>query len=216
MPRKTNGCPPRPPQLSPARGPQLPHLPPPTAGRPMGRILPPPFQTPLRSHAPRQRGLRTSRRPEVVGCHASASLGGCPRFTVSLLSRGIPPPLRARQGRPLQCPVAAHLWCFNALPQGCIRREGERGGGGSGTQKFVYQKWPDQIFPTANLVVSHDGHFGRDGGAGGGAPPMVVSRSDTSLPCPVPPLLRPAASRLPRRPTYVRRSHTGPGPLRAN
>ena len=47
---------------------------------------------------------------------------------------------------------------------------GERGeGGGSGTQKFVYQKWPDQIFPFVNFVFSHDGHFGLEGG--GGVPP---------------------------------------------
>ena len=34
------------------------------------------------------------------------------------------------------------------------KRGGE--GGGSGTQKFVYQKWADQIFPTVHFVVSHD------------------------------------------------------------
>ena len=44
--------------------------------------------------------------------------------------------------------------------QGFIRRGG---GEGSGTQKFVCQKWPNQIFPTVNFVVSHDGHFGRGG-----------------------------------------------------
>ena len=26
------------------------------------------------------------------------------------------------------------------------------GGGGSGTQKFVYQKWPDQIVPVVNFI----------------------------------------------------------------
>ena len=30
------------------------------------------------------------------------------------------------------------------------------GGGRSGTQKFVYQKWADQIFPTVKFVASHD------------------------------------------------------------
>ena len=41
-----------------------------------------------------------------------------------------------------------------------------RGGGGrgSGTQKFVYQKWPDKIFPI--VLFSHDGHFGLGGGGG--------------------------------------------------
>ena len=57
--------------------------------------------------------------------------------------------------------------------------EGEEGGGGSGTQKFVYQKWPDQIFPMVNFVVSHDGHFGL--GPGGGDPPIVYGGSTTSL-----------------------------------
>ena len=35
-----------------------------------------------------------------------------------------------------------------------------RGGGGDGTQNFVYQKWPNKIFPLVNFVFSHDGHFG--------------------------------------------------------
>ena len=37
----------------------------------------------------------------------------------------------------------------------------KRGGeGGSGTQNFVYGKWPDKIFSTVNFVFSHNGHFG--------------------------------------------------------
>ena len=43
---------------------------------------------------------------------------------------------------------------------------GEERGGGPGTQKFVYQKWPDKIFPILNFVFSHDGHFGLEGGGG--------------------------------------------------
>ena len=39
--------------------------------------------------------------------------------------------------------------------------------GGGGGQKVVYQKWPGQIFPIANFVFSHDGHFGLVGGGGG-------------------------------------------------
>ena len=31
-----------------------------------------------------------------------------------------------------------------------------------------YRTTPDQIFPTVNLVVSHDGHFGLGGGPEGG------------------------------------------------
>ena len=42
------------------------------------------------------------------------------------------------------------------------------GGGGSGAQKFVYQKWPDQIVPFANFIFPHDGHFGLGGGVRGG------------------------------------------------
>ena len=44
---------------------------------------------------------------------------------------------------------------------------GGGGGGGSGTQKIVYQKWPDQISPILNFVFSHYGHFGLDGGGQG-------------------------------------------------
>ena len=47
--------------------------------------------------------------------------------------------------------------------------EGGERGGGSGTQNFVYQKWPDQIFPMVSFVVSHDGHFGLEGGGAGGS-----------------------------------------------
>ena len=45
---------------------------------------------------------------------------------------------------------------------------GEQGGGGmgSGSQNFVYPKWPDQIFPFANFLFSHDGHFVLVGGGG--------------------------------------------------
>ena len=39
----------------------------------------------------------------------------------------------------------------------------------SGTQKFVYQKWPKKIFPIVNFVFSRDGHFGLGGGGPGGS-----------------------------------------------
>ena len=51
--------------------------------------------------------------------------------------------------------------------QANIRREEGRGRG-SGTQKFVHQKWHDQIFPSVNFVFFHYGHFGLGGGAPGG------------------------------------------------
>ena len=47
------------------------------------------------------------------------------------------------------------------LRQADIRREEV---GGFWTRKFVYQKWPNRIFPTVNFVFSHDGHFGLGGG----------------------------------------------------
>ena len=50
-----------------------------------------------------------------------------------------------------------------------------RGGGGSATHEIVYSKWHDQIFPPVNIVLSHDGHFGLEGGA---PPAAVVGRSD--------------------------------------
>ena len=38
--------------------------------------------------------------------------------------------------------------------------------GGGGGQKCAYQKWPHQMFPMVNLLLSHDGPFGL--GVGGG------------------------------------------------
>ena len=60
-------------------------------------------------------------------------------------------------------------------------------GGGSGAQTLVYQKWPDQIFPTVHFVVSHDGPFGLWGGRGSKGemtppPPASYGHSNTSLP----------------------------------
>ena len=46
--------------------------------------------------------------------------------------------------------------------QGSIRK-------GGGTLKFVYQKWPDQIFLMVNFVIPHYGHFGLGWGWGGGS-----------------------------------------------
>ena len=42
-------------------------------------------------------------------------------------------------------------------------------GGGSGTQQFAYQERPDKIFAPVKFVSSHDGHFGPEGGCGGGS-----------------------------------------------
>ena len=66
---------------------------------------------------------------------------------------------------------------------------GEGGRGGSGTQNFVYRKWPHQIFPTVNFVFSRDGPFGLGGGGGKGEvtppPPMVYGHANTFLPTPL-------------------------------
>ena len=45
-----------------------------------------------------------------------------------------------------------------------------RGGGGSGTQKFVCHKWPGQIFPLVNLFFSRRWTLWSGGGGGGGPP----------------------------------------------
>ena len=58
--------------------------------------------------------------------------------------------------QPRACTLA--LWWLKFGPT-----EGQGGGGGvggSGTQKFVYQRWPDKIFPIVNFVSSHHGPFG--------------------------------------------------------
>ena len=49
----------------------------------------------------------------------------------------------------------------------------EKSGGVSGTQKFVYQNWPDQIFPTLNFVLPPRRPLwsGGGGGPGGCRPP---------------------------------------------
>ena len=66
---------------------------------------------------------------------------------------------------------AQSLW----IKAGKHWKGGRGGGGASGTQK-AYQKGPDQIFPTVNFVVSHDGPFG----LGGGGAPMGYGHN-TSL-----------------------------------
>ena len=49
------------------------------------------------------------------------------------------------------------------LGRGMYRQILEERGGGSGTQKFVYLKWPDKTFPVVNFVSPHFGHFGLGG-----------------------------------------------------
>ena len=42
--------------------------------------------------------------------------------------------------------------------------DGVGGGGGSGTQNFVYQKWPKSRFPVVNSIVSHYEIWAQGGG----------------------------------------------------
>ena len=79
------------------------------------------------------------------------------------------------------CTILESLRKVKAVGQGGIRAGGG-GGGGSGAQKFVHQKWPDKIFPTANFVFSHNVHFGLGGrGLPPPPPPAVCGHSNTSL-----------------------------------
>ena len=93
----------------------------------------PPPESPPGPHIPGARLLRTA--APLHHRTVAGSVGGpfpWPRALEDPMTRPPPPPPR----RPCASPA---------------------GGGGSGTQTFVYQKWPDQIFPTANVVVSPDG-----------------------------------------------------------
>ena len=54
------------------------------------------------------------------------------------------------------------LRCRSGLLPGRELLEG--GEGGSGTQNFVLEKWPDQIVPVVNFVLSHNGYFFLGGG----------------------------------------------------
>ena len=56
----------------------------------------------------------------------------------------------------------------------------------SGTQEFVYQKWPDKIFPMVNFVLATMVTLVWGGGGGGSkgrcpTPPTVHGHSNTSL-----------------------------------
>ena len=59
--------------------------------------------------------------------------------------------------------------------------------GGSGTRKFVHQKWPEKMFPLVNsffptMVTLVWGGGGAEGGGGvTPPPPMVYGHSNTAL-----------------------------------
>ena len=107
-------------------------------------------------------------------CHPLHSGSLFPLFQLPLPPRCAPPPC-------LLClPLSLLVWlprsvclccsspCLVALP---THRAVLGGGLGSGTPKFVYQKWPDQIFPIVNVVFSHDSPCSLGGGGQGGTPP---------------------------------------------
>ena len=79
-------------------------------------------------------------------------------------------------------PPSVGLWPAGASTQGgrpgLLLSRGGEGGRGFWTQNLVYQKWPDQIFPIVNFVLSRDGHFGLgrggEGVLGEGSPPAFV------------------------------------------
>ena len=69
-------------------------------------------------------------------------------------------------------------------PPGGGDQKGEWGGGWSGTQKFMYQRWPDKMFPIANFVCPHDDPFGLGGrGFRGGYPdaPLLLWCTATAI-----------------------------------
>ena len=45
-----------------------------------------------------------------------------------------------------------------------------------GPKIFVYQKWPDKIFPIVNFVFPCDGPFGLEGGGGPGGETQLKNR----------------------------------------
>ena len=52
----------------------------------------------------------------------------------------------------LQCPHLALAAPAPQLSSPSVQSANVERGRGSGTQKFVYQKWPDRIVPIVNLV----------------------------------------------------------------
>ena len=120
------------------------------------------------------RSLRMGRPPATQAQHPFATPDTTPRTTALWCctpSCPSPPPSR-RVGVALRAAPVGQRY---------IRREG---GGGSGTQTFVHQKWPKSRFPFVNSMFSH-----YELRVQGVTPlhPSVVSRSNTSLGCAPPP-----------------------------
>ena len=108
---------------------------------------------------------------------------GTGRCASAALRRCAAPPPRSRAEHHAllfaayrRCPLRCCAQRDATVPraQGSIRR----------TQKFVNQKWSDQVFPIVNFVVSHDGHFGGVGGGfPRGLPPFLRCPAIRTLPC---------------------------------
>ena len=99
------------------------------------------------------------------------------------------PPLRRGAGASEESRLLPNAPPTQALGRANSRREEGVGGVGSGTQRFVYQKWPDQISPFVNFVFSHDGHLGLGGGGGGLAQALVLDCLPLAVPSGLSPLL---------------------------
>ena len=144
----------------------------PSSQCPLLRRIPPP-------------GPRRPRQRRQTGILADRVAASATHSAPSPLSPG------AARVHVCQWPVCSAAGATKAIPSGkVLMREGgciRRGGGGSGTPKFVYQKWPNQIFPIVNFVFSHDGHFGLGGGGGlgEGVPPSppLLGFVYTDMPC---------------------------------
>ena len=98
-----------------------------------------------------------------------------------------------RAGPQLRQKVHQHiswLWRGRGGENGAAQID-ERGGGGSGTQKFVSQKWPKSIPPFVNFIVSHDVSWVHGGGVWG--PQMVrLQCPHLALAAPAPQLSSPS------------------------
>ena len=76
--------------------------------------------------------------------------------------------------------VPQHLRAKMGGGGGRVLLKGRGGVWNPNVQKNVNHKWPDKIFPFVNFAVSHDGHFGLEGGGGG---LLLRCRAILILPC---------------------------------
>ena len=158
-----------------------------TGGRPAAVKAPPPLPRGRQGGAPPPRPSRPPPpppRPSRGSPPPPAAVKGEPPPPPPRPSRGSPPPPPPPPPRPSRGTPPPP----SPSPRGREASEQEvshdqrsigSGGGGSGTQKIVDQKWSHQMFPLGNLVFSPDGPFGVVGGEGPGRgtpPPSYGAR----------------------------------------